>query len=125
MSLFNLTNVITEPTRTIGQSSTLIDPILVTDSCSVLDSGVIPVSDQISDHKATYVSLKIQTDLSNSYYRDIWNYKNASYDELNNFIFQYDWNSVINDNVTVDDACNKFTSIFFEFCKNVFRGKRL
>ena len=54
LSLFNLTNVITEPTRTIGQSSTLIDPILVTDSCRVLDSGVIPVSDQISHHKATY-----------------------------------------------------------------------
>ena len=55
LSLFNLINVITEPTRTIGQSSTLIDPILVTDSCSVLDSGVIPVSDQISDHKVPYV----------------------------------------------------------------------
>ena len=46
--LFNLTNVITEPTRTIGQSSALIAPILVTDSCSVLDPVVIPVRDQIS-----------------------------------------------------------------------------
>ena len=27
LSLFNLTNVITEPARTFGQSSTLIDPI--------------------------------------------------------------------------------------------------
>ena len=125
LSLFNLTNVITEPTRTIGMSSTLIDPILVTDSCSVLDAGVIPVSDQISDHKATYVSLKIQTDLSNSYYRDIWNYKNADYDKLNNFIFQFGWNSVINDNVTVDDACNKFTSTFFEFCKECIPRKKV
>ena len=125
LSLFNLTNVITEPTRTIGQSSTLIDPILITYSCRVLDSGVIPVSDQISDHKATYVSLKIQTDLSNSYYRDIWNYMNADYDKLNNFIFQFDWDSVINDNVTVDDACNKFTSIFFEFCKECIPRKKV
>ena len=125
LSLFNLTNVITEPTRTIGQSSTLIDPILVTDPCRVLDSGVIPVSDQISDHKATYVSLKIQTDLSNSYYRDIWNYKNADYDKLNKCIFQFDWDSVINDNVTVDDACNKFTSIFLEFCKECIPRKKV
>ena len=98
---------------------------LLTDTCSVLDSGVIPVSDQISDHKATYVSLKIQTDLSNSYYRDIWNYKNADNNQLNNFIFQFDWDSVINDNVTVNDACNKFTSIFFEFCKECIPRKKV
>ncbi|MEW8546228.1 MAG: endonuclease/exonuclease/phosphatase family protein, partial [Candidatus Thiodiazotropha sp.] len=125
LSLFNLTNVITEPTRIVGQSSTLIDPILVTDACSVLDSGVIPVSEQISDHKATYVSLKIQVDLSNSYYRDIWNYKNADYDKLNNFISQYDWDSVINDNATVDDACNRFTNIFLDFCKECIPRKKV
>ena len=63
--------------------------------------------------------------MSNSYYRDIWNYKNADYDKLNNFIFQFDWDSVINDNVTVDDACNKFTSIFFEFCKECIPRKKV
>ena len=41
LSLFTLTNNKTETKRTIGQSSTLRDPILVTDPCSVFDSGVI------------------------------------------------------------------------------------
>ena len=47
-------------------SSTLIDPTLVTESCDVIDSGVIPIDSNISDHRATYVTLKM-------------NYKNADY----------------------------------------------
>ena len=35
LTLFNLTNVIQEPTRIFGNSSTLIDPIIVSDACQV------------------------------------------------------------------------------------------
>ena len=42
-----------------------------------------------------------------------------------NFIFQCDWDSVINDNVNVDDACNKFTNIFFDFCKECTPRKKV
>ena len=58
LALFNLTNVIDEPTKITDYSSSLIDPIPVSDACSVLDSGVIPVENAISDYKATYVSIK-------------------------------------------------------------------
>lgn len=125
MSLFNLTNVIKEPTRTVGTSSTLIDPILVSDACFVHDAGTIPVAHLISDHKATYVSIRTLTNLNNSYYREIWNYKNADYNKLNTLIQQYNWDLVINDNESVDEACVSFTDMFLEFCKNASLEKRL
>ena len=51
--LFNLVNIINEPTRTIGNSSTLIDPVINSDACRVVDSSTISVDIFISDHKAT------------------------------------------------------------------------
>ena len=59
LTLFNLTNVIDEPTRITPNVATLTDPVLVSDSCRVLDSGTINVDGFISDHKATYVSIRI------------------------------------------------------------------
>ena len=50
LSLFNLTNVIDEPTRITPNAATLIDPVLVSDSCIVLDSGNLNIDGIISDH---------------------------------------------------------------------------
>ena len=83
LSLYSLNNVITEPTRINEHSSTLIDPCLVSDACIVLDSGTMAVSDIISDHRATYVSIKIDLKLSSSYFREVWDYKHADYERLN------------------------------------------
>ena len=66
ISLFNLRNVITDPTRVTANSSTLIDPVIVSDACIVLDSGTMDVDEFVSDHKATYISVQINTNLSTS-----------------------------------------------------------
>ena len=62
---------------------------------------------QISDHKATYVSLKTQTILSHSYFREVWNYQYGDYVRLNNSKEQYDRDSIINDDISVDSAYEK------------------
>ena len=51
MRLFNLTNVINKPTRVTENSSTLLDPIIVSDSMQVSLSDVFTVPWQISDHR--------------------------------------------------------------------------
>ena len=117
LSLFNLTNVIKEPTRITPNSSTLIDRIIVSDTCIILDSGTISVESEISDHKATYVCLQIPICLFQCYYRDVWNYKNASYNHLNDLIRRHDWEAEINETLTVDESCENFTKTFLRFCK--------
>lgn len=125
LSMFNLNNVITEPTRITANSVTLIDPVLVTDSCDVLNSGIIPVDAKVSDHRATYISLKINLCLSNCYYRDVWIYKHADYTTLNNLIERFNWDEIINETVSIDESCEKFTNIFSNFCKACIPSKKV
>ncbi|MCG8045972.1 MAG: endonuclease/exonuclease/phosphatase family protein, partial [Candidatus Thiodiazotropha endolucinida] len=117
LSIFNLRNVLNEPTRVNANSATLIDPVIVSDVCTVLDSGTLSVDEFISDHKATYVSLQINITISMSYYREVWNYKNVDTERLNQLIGTHDWDSVMNENCSVDEACVNFTDIFLKFCK--------
>ena len=125
ISLFNLRNVITEPTRVTANSSTLIDPVIVSDACIVLDSGTMDVDEFVSDHKATYISVQINTNLSTSYYREVWNYKNADFERLNNLISTYNWDIIINENFTIDQSCAMFTDLFMKFCKECIPCKKV
>ena len=57
LSLFSLKkkkNVITEPTRITVNSSTLLDPVIISDACAVLNSGTMDVDEYISDHICVY-----------------------------------------------------------------------
>ena len=90
LSLFNLSNVINEPTRVAENSTILIDPVLVSDACILLDSGTLTIDDTISDQKATYASIKIFVNTTRSYYREVWNYKRADYNRLNNLTELHD-----------------------------------
>ena len=74
------------------------------------------VSHIISDHRATYLSIKIDVNISSSYFREVWNYKHADYDRLNNLIEQCDWTALILF-LNIDEACKTFTSTFLIFCK--------
>ena len=102
----------------------MIDPVIVSDACIVLDSGTMDVDEFVSDHKATYISVQIKTNLSTSYYRDIWNYKNADFTKLNNLISSYNWDT-INENQSIDQNCSMFTDIFLNFCKECIPCKKV
>jgi hypothetical protein len=52
MRLNDLKNMITEPTRTCNTRQTLLDPVLVSDNCNVLESYVIQVDRKYNDHEA-------------------------------------------------------------------------
>ena len=52
---------------------------LVSGACIVLDSGTMAVSDIISDHRATYASIKIDLKLISFHFREVWDYKHADY----------------------------------------------
>ena len=117
LTIFSLRNVLNEPTRVTINSSTLIDPVIVSDACTVLDSGTMDVDELISDHKATYIAIQISIKISTSYYREVWNYRNADTERLNLLIRSYNWDSVINDNCAIGDVCINFTDVFLKFCK--------
>ncbi len=115
MNLNSLRNVITSPTRVTDTTSTLIDPILVDQDQPILKSDVLPIPPDISDHKATLVILPHELSSSSSYTRNVWNYKRADFDKLNELIINTDW-SILNTG-SVDEATQQFTTKFVELSK--------
>lgn len=96
----------------------------MSDNCDLLDSGTMDVDEYISDHKVTCVSIRINIHLSKSYYR-VWNYRNADVEPLNDSMENYDWDNIINDNATSDEACMKFTDVFLQLCKSYIPRKQI
>ena len=47
------------------------------------------VDEFVSDHKATYMSIQINMNLTNSYCREVWNYKADDLERLNHLIGTY------------------------------------
>ena len=103
----------------------MIDPVIVSDGCPVLGLGTITVEPFISGHKATYVSIKSSISFTKSYYREVWNYKRADFEKLNNLISQYCWDSVINSTTSVDQASLHFTNSYTDLCKTCIPRKRV
>ena len=79
MSLNNLTNVIRKPTRITRNSSTLLDPIIVSGQINVIQADTLDVDSSLSDHKATTVLLKFVILPSSSSKRKVWYYDRADF----------------------------------------------
>ena len=71
LTLYDLTNVINEPTR----MDAILDPVIVSNIDIVVDSEVIGVDRSISDHNATLINIKISYSIKITYMRKVWQYK--------------------------------------------------
>ncbi|CAC5384273.1 unnamed protein product [Mytilus coruscus] len=94
-------------TRT-GNTS-LLDPILVTDSIPVVDKDTIPIDRGISDHDGTYVTIDCGFTSSRTYKRTIWDYKNVDFDLMNQMVLGSNWEHLISDADNINVACTNFT----------------
>ena len=63
--------------------------------------------------------------LTNSYFREVWNYKNADFNLLNNLIEAFNWDTIINETRSVNQACENFTDLFLKFCKECIPCKKV
>ena len=61
----SLVNTVTSPTR----QQALLDPIIIPDDVSYLDSGIIDIPADISGHKATYIIMPTVHQRNSSYTR--------------------------------------------------------
>ena len=112
-------NVITEPTR----QQAILDPIIITEDLPFLDSGTLDVPDNISDHKATHITLPFQYDTEGALNRLIYMYlyKKANFTLLKQIISNFDWPCLREG--TLDEVCSKFNDIFLTLLIPVFHQK--
>lgn len=120
-----LSNIIVKPTIFFGNTETLLDPILITDNIPVVDSDTVHIDRRISDHDGTFVQIDIGYDNSNSYYRQVWNYKRANYDLLKSKINETDWFNLIERQSDINVACQNFTDIFLHLCKDCIPSQKI
>ena len=77
------------PTR-----DTLLDVILVSESCKSHFSAVIDVNQTLSDHQACEADITVPFPINTSFTRDVWVYKRADYIKLNTWIYEINWDAV-------------------------------
>ena len=112
LSQYNMTNVITEPTRRTVTSSTLLDPIIVSDTVDVCFSDVIEIERTISDHDAAFVVINIPVTIKRNFKRRIWLYNQSNVDELKSMINSIPWLDNFTHMLDVNEMCNYFTEKF-------------
>lgn len=123
MLLNNLTNSIHEPTRISQISSTLLDPILTSDTVKTLNSGVTDVPHSISDHKYTYVYVHFPYSIQKCITRKVWLYKKGNFDLLNEMITNEDWSFI--DSNDINSATREFTKTLLKLMEKCIPHKEV
>ena len=95
MNLFNLTNVIEKPTRITGHSSTLLDPIIISDSVHYSYSDVLKVPSDIGDHDASIIFIECPKFQTRSFQREVWLYERTDHEHFSSKLDTVDWNALL------------------------------
>ncbi|PJE78013.1 hypothetical protein CI610_03058 [invertebrate metagenome] len=114
---FHLSNIIDRPTRVGRTSSTLLDPIILSDTCNFTYADIIDVESDISDHKATTAELTVRTNFRRTFDREIRCYNNANYDLFNSILDETDWVDFFANANSPDDMCNLFTTRYLDIAR--------
>ena len=121
MTLYDLTNVINEPTR----MGALLDPVIVSNIDIVVDSEVIGVDRNISDHNATIINIKIPYSIKKTYMRKVWQYKHADLLKLNNEISEFQWETYLKECTDIDIMSSSFTQKYLEIISRNIPSKMI
>ena len=119
MLINSLKNVIENPTRV----QALLDPIIIPIDMPYLDADTILVPSNISDHKATCISIPFYYEINSSFERTIWLYSRADFNTFNNKLMEENWDCLAEG--TVNEACNKFTEIYMSHAMQTIPQKKI
>lgn len=123
MQVFNFKNIINKPTRVTDHSSTLLDPIIISDTMECLYSDVLKLPSNISDHDASVAFIKCPRGKSHCFKRKIWLYDKMDVNKFSNKIEGTDWHELLGNDTNVDDMCVIFTKFFLEIAKDCIPTK--
>jgi len=123
MTLFNLKNVINKPTRITAHSSTLLDPIIISDTMSSIYSDVLNVPSEISDHDAAVAYIECPNCTNSSFKREIWLHDRIDKETFKQKLDQTDWNALLGSLNDVDEMCNTFTETFVQIARECIPTK--
>ena len=110
LQTYNLTQILDEPTRISGRSSTLIDPIYISNTEIVTQCGTI-CTDNISDHKLVFCDLKINTYKMKPKLVTFRCFNNFNFDNFSNDLVSMPWYDIIYERILI----KKFSYLILSF----------
>ena len=121
--MYNLSNIISEPTHFTESSSSLIDLFLVTNKNHILLSGVgEPFLDQnIRFHCQIYCVLNLNKTITHEYEREIWLYDKGNYKSLTNQFYNTNWDTFKSNDI--DIYTSNITKHIINTAKSIFQIK--
>ena len=109
--LFDMKQIIKEPTRVTLNSSTLIDHIATTHCNNITESGVLKIS--LSDHYLVYCVRKLRGGVKHQHkYITSRQLKNFNHEAFLTDLSEIDWEALVASAQDIDDAVRKWTQIF-------------
>ena len=113
MSSFNLTQIVSEPTRVTESSSTLIDLIFVTPTVIVKYCSTLPPLAN-ADHYGLQLIMTTKSPVKRSkpVSRRIWRYTLADFDRAAELLDTIEWTNLLPDNV--DDFWSAWKTYFLQ-----------
>jgi hypothetical protein len=110
LRIFDLSQIIEDPTRITETSETIIDLIITSDKDKVVQSGVLPC--KLSDHNVIFCTRKVSRGFFNKHnVTQIRSMKNYDVNVFKEKLGEIDWFQVINDE-NVNSAWKKFCKLF-------------
>ena len=106
---YNLSQLITKPTRVTGTTSSILDVILASDTKQV--RNVMVLESSISDHDLVYITLKLKKERSKPVYITTRSYKHYKADAFNDDVSKAPW-SIVDIFDDVEDKLHVFNSLF-------------
>jgi len=103
--------LISEPTRCVGNTQSCIDLIFTNNQSLV---SLVGTKDKISekcDHLPIFAYLTIKTRTPCSYKRWVWDFKRGDYDKFRQLLLNAPWHSCYSDR-NVDETVHNWTSLF-------------
>jgi hypothetical protein len=117
--------VIDKPTRISGNTSTLLDPIILNDTLNCNYSDVLKIPRHISDHDAAIAFIKFPEATSKSFTREIWLYDQTDFARFNQMLIDINWNEKLCKFDDVDDMCEEFSKIFLQISSACIPSKTI
>ena len=90
---------------------------------TVLDSGILQVPSEISDHCATFITLPFEYNIHYTFKHKIWLYKQAKYAELKLKIDNFDWSPL--HTLPLNDAVLFFNHSFLSLVSECIPSKEV
>ena len=121
-SMYSFSQLISEPTHILQNSSSCIDPIFTNKTNIVINSGIKPSLHENCHHQITYAKFNQEIIYLPPYQRLVWDCKNAYASSIQKALNKIDWKKLFS-NANFEKQVNLLNDTLFNIFSNFVRNK--